>query len=313
VANSIAITRGVSPSMSRCELTHLPRQPIDIAVAEAQHLAYETLLSHLGTRVHHLPAEAEFPDSVFVEDAAIVLDEVAVIMRPGAKSRRGETAAIAKALQPFRPLRYVEEPGAIDGGDVLTVGSKVFVGQSTRTSAAAVAQLRRFLQPHGYQVVAVPVRGALHLKSGVTAVTDDALLLNRQWVDAGFFEGFQLIDVDPKEPGGANALRVGDAIVYADGFPKTCQRLAEHGIRPSLVDASELAKAEGALTCCSLIFESEPTRAINKDGSGIPIDFDAEKMNAYFSNKLYRALAASRAERRLIQTGSYKLEQRALG
>lgn len=251
----IAITRGVSPSLARCELTHLEREPIDVGVAEEQHRAYEALLTKLGVQVKHLPAEAEFPDSVFVEDAAIVLDEVAVIMRPGAASRRGETDSIARALETYRPLVHVQAPGEIDGGDVLTIGRKVYVGESTRTTAAAVAQLRELLEPHGYDVVAVPVRGALHLKSGVTAVAEDAVLINRQWVDADVFAGYRLIDVDPAEPGSANALRIGEFVVYATGFPKTRQRLQQQGIHPELVDASELAKAEGALTCCSLVFE----------------------------------------------------------
>jgi len=256
MANRIAITRGLSSSIARCELTHLSRQRIDFGLANAQHRAYEALLSHLGCDVRRLAPDPEYPDSVFVEDVAIVLDELAVITRPGAVSRRGETTAIARAVEPFRPLYFVEAPGTIDGGDVLTLGRTIYVGESTRTNAAAVAQLRRIVDPHGYDVVPVPVRGALHLKSGVTSVADRTLLINRAWVEPHAFAEFQLIDVDPSEPGGANALRVGTTVVYPTAFRKTRERLEADAIRTAVVDASELAKAEGGLTCCSLIFES---------------------------------------------------------
>jgi dimethylargininase len=255
VENTIAITRGVSPGFASCELTHLSRQSINLAVAEEQHCAYEALLAKLGVNVQRLPADATFPDSVFVEDTAVVLDELAIIMRPGSASRRGETDSITGALRPFRQLQYIDEPGTIDGGDVLQIGCEIFVGESTRTNEAAIAQLQGFLEPHGYNVVVVPVRGALHLKSGVTAVTDEIVLINCDWVDASAFADYQLINVDPAEPSGANVLRVGDAVVYAAEFPATRKRLEAEGIRPKIIEVSELAKAEGALTCCSLLFE----------------------------------------------------------
>ena len=256
MSTRIAITRGVSPNVARCELTHLARDPIDVAAATRQHLAYEARLAELGCDVHHLDAEPDYPDSVFVEDAAIVLDELAIVMRPGAASRRGEAASIARALEPYRPLRLVTDPGTIDGGDVLRVGRTLYVGASTRTNAAAVEQLRRFVDPHGYEVATIPVRGALHLKSGVTSVADRTLLINRTWIDPARFGGLQLIDVDPSEPAGANALQVGATVVCASAFPRTRERLDEHGIATVAVDATELAKAEGGLTCCSLIFET---------------------------------------------------------
>ncbi len=193
-------------------------------------------------------------DSVFVEDIAVVLDELAIVARPGAESRRGETSAVAEALEAYRPLVFIEAPGTLDGGDVLTVGKRLFVGESRRTNAAALAQLGRWLGRHGYSVHGVPVRGCLHLKSAVTLVADDTLLLNPAWVPREPFHGFRQIDVHPAEADGANALLVGERAIYPTAFPRTRGRLAATGLHIVDLDLSELAKAEGAVTCCSVIF-----------------------------------------------------------
>jgi dimethylargininase len=248
-----ALTRAVPPSIARCELTHLAREPIDVARAASQHACYEVALARLGCTVLHLPDEPELPDSVFVEDTAVVLDEVAVISRPGAESRRPETASVAAALAPYRRLVCTQAPGTLDGGDVLRVGHIVYVGLSGRTNAEGVRQLAEVLAPHGYRVVGVPVRGCLHLKSAVTAVTDDTLLLNPEWVDASHFQRAERIDVHPDEPFAANALRIGDTLIYPSSAPRTRDRLEAAGLRVESVDASELAKAEAGVTCCSLI------------------------------------------------------------
>jgi dimethylargininase len=249
----VAITREVSASIGRCELTHVPRAAIDVDVARAQHRRYEESLAALGCEVQRLPADPELPDSVFVEDTAVVLDKVAVITRPGAASRRPETQAVAEALKPYRRLSYIEAPGTVDGGDVLRVGRTLFVGISGRSNRAGVAQMRALLAPFGYAVREVPVSGCLHLKSAVTQVAEDALLVNRAWVDARPFEHLRLVDVDPAEPLGANALLVGGVVVYPAAYPRTRERLEARGIACRIVDVSELAKAEGAVTCCSLI------------------------------------------------------------
>jgi dimethylargininase len=252
----LALTRDISPAIVRCELTHLAREPIDLEAARRQHDAYEQQLKLAGCSIVRLAAEEEMPDSVFIEDIAVVFDELAVITRPGAMSRRGETAAVAQAIAAYRPIAQIDEPATIDGGDVLAVGKRVFVGESARTNAAAISQLARHLAPHGYVVHIVPVRGCLHLKSAVTAVSDDTLLINPEWVSAGCFRPFTLIDVHPAESYGANALRVGAEVIYPTAFPRTCARLESRGIRVAQVDVSEIAKAEGAVTCCSLIFSA---------------------------------------------------------
>ncbi len=250
---AVAITRDVSASIADCELTHLERVPIDVVVARVQHQAYEQALCDAGYLVQHLDADAEMPDSVFVEDMAVVFDELAILTRPGAESRRREMPAIAAALARYRPLQVIESPATIDGGDVLVAGRRVFVGLSSRTNDAAIVQMRRILGVFGYQVSATTVRGCLHLKSAVTSLGDGRLLVNREWIDTAAFDGFTLVDVAPEEPSAANALQLADRIVFARGFSRTADRMAALGLRVELVDASELAKAEGAVTCCSLI------------------------------------------------------------
>ncbi len=251
----IAITRLVSPAINQCELTHLDRIPIDLERARFQHHAYEEALRSLGVEVHSLPEETHLPDSVFVEDAAVMLDECAVLTRPGADSRRPETESIARALAPYRRLFTVEAPGTVDGGDVLTIGKAVFVGQSSRSNQAAIDQMGTFLKPYGYTVKGIQVKGCLHLKSAVTKVRDDTLLVNPVWVDKANFPGMKFIEVDPSEQYAANALLVGESVLYQPVYPRTQARLEVQGIHPVLVDESELGKAEGALTCCSLIFK----------------------------------------------------------
>ena len=250
----IAITRAVSPNIGQCELTHLDRQPIDLALARAQHHQYETALAALGCKVIQLPAEPALPDSVFVEDAAVVLDEVAIITRPGADSRKPETVSIAQALAPYRTVRTIEAPGTVDGGDVLRIGKTLYVGLSSRSNQAAIEQMAGFLQPFGYTVQGVPVKGFLHLKSAVTQVAAATVLINPAWVDATLFAELKIIEIDPTEAYAANTLLIGETVIYPISYPRTCQRLMQAGIPVQTADVAELIKAEGAVTCCSLIF-----------------------------------------------------------
>ena len=253
----IALTRAVSPSLARCELTHLDRTPIDLDMATAQHAEYERVLSRAGLCVDRVPAAPELPDAVFIEDAAIVLDELAVITRPGAESRRSETPAVAAVLAQHRPLHRLVAPATLDGGDVLLLGRTLYVGRSSRSNEAGITQLRAAVAPLGYQVVAVDFSGALHLKSAVTPVAERLLLFNPDWVAAAAFPRFECLPVDRREPHAANALWLGDSVVYPSAHARTGARLAGHGIQLTTVDCSELAKAEGGVTCCSLIFEGK--------------------------------------------------------
>lgn len=255
----IALTREVSPAIVRAELTHVPRVPIDVALARAQHAEYERALASLGCSVRRLPAGPEMADSVFVEDTAVIFDEIAIITRPGAEARRAEIADVEEALKHHRLLGHIEAPGTIDGGDVLVSGRAVFVGASSRTNKAGIEQLRRLAEYFGYSLEAVDVRGCLHLKAAVTVLNDGTLLMNREWVRPDAFGGVDIVDVHADEPGGANIVRVNEQLLYSAAFPRTRERLEHRGHRVTCVDVSEIAKAEGAVTCCSLIFESQNT------------------------------------------------------
>lgn len=251
----MAVTRGVSPSMADCELTFSPRVPIDIEGARTQHRAYEECLERLGCRVIQLASDPRLPDSVFIEDTAVVLNEIAIMAHSGARSRRAETKAVSQEIARHRKVTRIKPPATLDGGDVLVVGRSVFVGLSRRTNQAGLKQMDSLLTPLGYRVTGVPVLGALHLKSAVTQVADRTLLVNRNWTDASVFERTaDLIDVAPGEPHAANALLVGDVVVYPAAHPQTRHRLDERGIKVMCLDISDLAKAEGGVTCCSLIF-----------------------------------------------------------
>lgn len=251
----LAITRQVSPAIQQCELTHLERQPIDLPRARSQHQEYEEALRSLSVEVISLPPLPDLPDSVFVEDAAIVLDECAIITRPGADSRKPETESIAQVLSPYRNLFHIKPPATVDGGDVLVVGKTMFVGISSRSNQAALEQMQAILNPLGYEVRGVEVTGCLHLKSAVTQAGKQLLLVNPAWVRKDDFPDMEFVEVDPSEPYAANAVLIRDQVIYPSAFPRTRKRLESAGVKLVEVDASELAKAEGAVTCCSLIFK----------------------------------------------------------
>ncbi len=204
-----------------------------------------------------LAEESALADSVFVEDTAIVLDEIALITRPGAQSRRGETPTVAQALGQYRELAYLQAPATLDGGDVLRVDRTVYVGISTRSNEAAVQQLRDLLPRFGYRVQSVPVFGCLHLKSAVTQLAEGLLLVNPQFIDPSHFPGVDFLPVDPAEPFAANAMMIGEEVIYSASHPATASRMREHGVRVQTVEMSEMEKAEGAVTCCSLVFSME--------------------------------------------------------
>jgi len=251
-----AITREVSSSLPNCALSFIPRQAIDLAKARAQHQAYEELLRKLGARVISLPEEPELPDSMFVEDPAIVLDELAVICSLGLESRRKETPSLTAALGKYRKLAFVKLPGLLEGGDVVQVGKRIFVGLTRRTNAEGIRQLAVILSQFGYDLTAVPVSGCLHLKSAVTYLGRNTLLGNRAQFPRARLEGFDWIDVDPTEPHAGNALAIGDTVVFPASFPRTRQRIEAKGFHVSSIEIGELQKAESGLTCSSLLFDA---------------------------------------------------------
>lgn len=257
---TIALMRGVPDTLARCELSFHEREPIDLVRARAQHAAYAALVGALGADVQELPADPAFPDCCFVEDLAVVLDELALVTRPGAASRRGEAAAVAEALARHRAIETTSEPATLEGGDVLRLGRRLFVGRSRRTNDAGVARLAAVAEPLGYRVVPVAVTGCLHLKSAVTALDEESVLVNRAWIDPEPLAGLELVDVACEEPGAANVLRVAGCVVAHPGYPRTLDRIAArgHDVRP--LDVSEFLKAEAALTCKSLLVEARGER-----------------------------------------------------
>ena len=252
---TVAITRRVSSRFNECEITHIERTPIDLTIARFQHHEYVKTLEAIGCEVLELPEEPDLPDSVFVEDTAFILPEVAVITRPGADSRKPEVDTIIPALSAYRALVHVAAPATVDGGDVLVLGKNIYIGMSTRSNTDAVAQLNELLEDYGYTVRGLELTDCLHLKTAVTRVDDATLLINPNWIDASHFQGFTLIEVDASEPFAANCLPVNGKIIYPTSFPKTCEKLAKKGFHIVNVNLDELAKAEGAVTCCSLIIE----------------------------------------------------------
>lgn len=255
----IALTRAVSPALADCALTFLEREPIDVSLATEQHRAYEEVLRELGAHVISLPPEPDLPDSVFVEDTAVVVEELAVLTAPLLPSRRREVASVAAALAPYRPHRFLNRDATLEGGDVLRIGRTLYVGLSARTNRAGVAGLAAALEPHGYTVRTVMLDGCLHLKSACTYIGRNTLLANRAWVDITQLGPLEVVDVAPTEPGAGNALLIGETVVLPASFPETQGRLTSRGFPVQTVDVSELQKAEAGVTCCSIVFEAIDT------------------------------------------------------
>jgi dimethylargininase len=250
-----AVTRGVSSTLNEGQLTYKPREPIDVKLARLQHRRYEEALESLGATIVHLPARDDFPDAVFVEDAAVVVDELAVITTPGAPSRAAEGEALADTIARYRPIVRLAPPATLDGGDVIRVDRTLYVGLSRRTNPAGIHQLHALLKPFGYAVVPVAVRGALHLKTAATYAGRDTLLANPEWTDLAAFQGLRVVHVPAHEPWGASVLDVNGTLVLPSSFPATRANLERAGFQCRALDLSELQKAEGGPTCLSVLIE----------------------------------------------------------
>lgn len=254
-----AYTRTVSPRIVECALTHLSRRPIDPARAAAQHGDYEAALAAAGLAIVRLPDLPDAPDGVFVEDTALLLGRHAIVTRPGAPSRAGETESTAAALAGEFTVHRLGA-GTLDGGDVLRIGRTLYVGLSGRTNRAGIQALGDLASLLGYRVVPVKTTGCLHLKTAATFIGADGagapiLLHHPSWVPAAHFADVEPVAVAAGEEAAANALRVGDTLLLAAGNPRTAGALAARGFTVVEIDNSELQKAEAGLTCCSLIAE----------------------------------------------------------
>lgn len=252
---TIAITRLPAASIAKCELTFIERNLIDYTKALEQHRAYREGLESCGVKVVMLPAADDLPDSVFVEDTAIILDELAIITPMGIASRRPEPALIEPEIARYRPTQHIALPATIEGGDVMRLGKSIFVSLSTRTNTAGIEALRALAAPYGYTVTAVTLRDCLHLKSACTALDDQTILVNSAGVDTFLFGGYELVEVAPDEPGAANVVRANGSILMNSQYPRTAEIIERQGYRTCAVDTSEFTKAEAAMTCMSLIVE----------------------------------------------------------
>lgn len=251
----VAVTREPSASLAGGERTFRPPEPIDIEAARAQHAEYRRALAECGARVVTLPALDELPDAVFVEDAAIVLDEVALLLPMGVDSRREEPEEVAGELARWREVARLPTGCRAEGGDVVRLGRTLYVGRTGRTDAPGIRALCAAAATRGYRVIPVDVAGCLHLKSACSALDEETILVNPRWVDVAAFEIERAIEVAGDEPGAANALAIGSTVLLQAGFPRTAERLARAGFAVRIIDVGELAKAEGSLTCLSLLFD----------------------------------------------------------
>ncbi|MEU5179248.1 dimethylargininase [Streptomyces longwoodensis] len=246
-----ALIRRPGPRLAEGLVTHVEREDVDVDLAVEQWEAYaQALRTHGWETVEVEPAD-DCPDAVFVEDAVVVFRNVALITRPGAESRRGETAGVEEAVARLGcSVNWIWEPGTLDGGDVLKVGDTVYVGRGGRTNAAGVQQLRAAFEPLGARVVAVPVSRVLHLKSAVTALPDGTVIGHIPKVDRpSLFPRFLSV---PEESGAHVVLLGGDRLLTAASAPRTAELLTDLGFEVVVVDISEFEKLEGCVTCLSV-------------------------------------------------------------
>ncbi len=251
----IALLREVSPRLDRCELTHLTRTRISVPLARKQHAAFVKVLKELGVEPEFVPALPDQPDSVFVEDTALLLPEVALVARLGAASRSREVDGVVPVLAQYRPVQRIGGSGTLDGGDVLRIGHTLFVGQSARTNEDGIGMLKEIVEPFGYEVRTVEIRDCAHLKTACTFVPPRFLIVNPTWVQPALFDNLTIIPVDETEPFAANTLTIRGTTLVSGSCPKTEKRLREAGITTLSVDVSEFEKAEGGLTCLCLVLE----------------------------------------------------------
>jgi dimethylargininase len=251
LVNGTALVRQPGSRLAEGIVTHITRTPVDVTLARAQHAAYADALAASGWTVEQAPAADDCPDAVFVEDAVVVCEDLAVLTRSGAPARRAEVPGVEQAVGSLA-LRSaaIQAPGVLDGGDVLQVGRTVYVGRGGRTNGEGIRQLRALLAPLGRTVIAVPLSGVLHLKSAVTALPDGTFLLVPGLVPAELFPAVRPVT----EEGGSHVVPLGgDRVLIAASAPRTAGLLEDLGFTPVVVDISEFEKLEGCVTCLSVL------------------------------------------------------------
>ena len=250
-----AITGGVSRRIDACQLTHRSREEVNYEKACSQLEQYCQLLGRWGVDLMPVAASDSHPDCCFVQDTAVVLDEVCVIASMGAETRLGEVAEVEKIIAPLRKIRHILSPATLDGGDVVQFGKRLFVGLSTRTNARGIAALAEIVECFGYTVIPVVVNGGLHLTTGCGIVNDETVLLNPRWLDAFAFSGLRQLYVPEDEPWAANTIRIDNNVCLEEGALQTVDLVQPYAGNIATLDISEFRKAEGSLSCLSLIFK----------------------------------------------------------
>lgn len=239
-------------------MTFVRRSSIDLHRAKKQHRSYAHALEEVGAEVKILTLNEEMSDGVFIEDTAVVLDELAIVASMGTPSRRKEVPAVAAEIRKYRETIEIPLPATLEGGDVLRVGRIIYIGETVRTNSDAISWITETLKPLSYKVVPVKVSGCLHLKTAITALDEKTFLANPEWIDLSSFEGNRVIEVPENESFGGNVLVVNGTVLINAAYPRTIQRVASLGFRIKAIDISEFVKAEAGLTCMSLIFEGMP-------------------------------------------------------
>ncbi|MEZ4270154.1 MAG: hypothetical protein R3C68_01555 [Myxococcota bacterium] len=255
---SHALVRPPPPSFAE-GLTSVALGVPDYRTALEQHAAYVAAIKQTGINVIELPPLNDFPDSCFVEDTAVLIEDAAIAMRPGSPKRRGEVPLLMSVLSDYvRPIGGIDAEGMLDGGDVLEMDRRLFVGLTQRTNALGVEQLRTIVAPRGYEVTAVEVQGMLHLKTGSTRLGTNIVTARRSLAAALTKAGLDVLEVPEHEAYAANCLRINDHLLMARGFPETQALIREAKLVPSNhvieVEMSEFAKQDGGLTCLSRLW-----------------------------------------------------------
>ncbi len=250
----IVFMRELGSDFRRCESTDCSHRPIKVERASKQHAAYVETLREFDCRVELLRAIADQPDGVLIEESAVLLPEVAIIMRPRVLGRSRAIESVATHVAQYRPVQRIRG-GHLNGGDALRVGSTIYVARSHTTDIEGIAAFTEIVDQFGYEVRQVEIRDCRHLKTACTFVPPDFLIVNSEWVDLNAFSEFQIIKVHPKEPFAANTLTLSGTTLVGAAFPKSEKKLQAAGIATRKIDVSELQKMEAGLTSFSLLLE----------------------------------------------------------
>lgn len=250
-----AIVRAIPNSFSHAITHNVPTAPINVELAKKQHRQYVDTLRSLGLTIVELPAQEQLPDSCFVEDTAVFLDKVALITMPGALSRRAETQSVREVLSGYATsVTEMTLPATLDGGDCMRVGPRIYVGLSARTNQDGITLLKNTFAPLGFQVISVPLTDILHLKCVVSPLGSNRILLAEGTVAPRCFEPNEIVFAPKEEQYAANCISIGNDVIMPAGFPITQRRLQWEGYKVHALDMSEIRKADGSMTCSSILF-----------------------------------------------------------